>query len=59
MNSTRRILGLLKPYRGKVLLGFLFQTVVIVTRLIQPLITRQVVNDVIIAAGISFWRNCA
>ncbi|HPY42873.1 MAG TPA: ABC transporter ATP-binding protein [Clostridia bacterium] len=49
MNSTRRILGLLKPYRGKVLLGFLFQTVVIVTRLIQPLITRQVVNDVIIA----------
>ena len=49
MNSTRRILGLLKPYRGMVLLGFLFQTVVIVTRLIQPLITRQVVNDVIIA----------
>ena len=36
MNSTRRILGLLKPYRGKVLLVFLFQTVVIVTRLIQP-----------------------
>jgi ATP-binding cassette subfamily B multidrug efflux pump len=49
MNSTRRILGLLKPYRGMVLLGFLFQTVVIGTRLIQPLITRQVVNDVIIA----------
>jgi len=32
-----------------VLLAFLFQTVVITTRLIQPLVTRLVVNEVIIA----------
>ncbi|HPY95390.1 MAG TPA: ABC transporter transmembrane domain-containing protein, partial [Clostridia bacterium] len=49
MSSLRRIIGLLRPYRGMVLLAFLFQTVVITTRLIQPLVTRLVVNEVIIA----------
>ena len=49
MSSLRRIIGLLRPYRGMVFLAFLFQTVVITTRLIQPLVTRLVVNEVIIA----------
>jgi len=49
MGSLRRIIGLLKPYRGMVILAFLFQSIVITSRLIQPLITRLVVNEVIIA----------
>ena len=49
MSSMRRILGLLKPYRSMVFLGFFFQTVVIISRLIQPLVTRLAVNEVIIA----------
>lgn len=48
MGMMRRILGLLKPYRGMVLLGFLLQSLVIGSRLVTPLVTRRVVNDVII-----------
>lgn len=48
MSSWRRILGLLKPYKSLVFFGFLTQTIVITTRLIQPLITRLLVNDVIV-----------
>lgn len=43
----RRIIGLLKPYKHLCFFGFLFQGIVIITRLIQPLLTRSVVNDVI------------
>jgi ATP-binding cassette subfamily B multidrug efflux pump len=50
IGSMRRILGLLKPYKHMVFLGFLFQGIVIATRLIQPLATRAVVNDVIMAS---------
>lgn len=48
MGSMRRILGLLKPYKHLVVLGFVFQTIVILSRLAQPLVTRMLVNDVII-----------
>ena len=48
MSSWRRILGLLKPYKSLVFFGFLTQTIVITSRLIQPLITRLLVNDVIV-----------
>lgn len=44
----KRILSLLKPYKAMVFFGFLFQGIVIVTRLLQPLVTRSVVNDVIV-----------
>lgn len=49
MSSMRRILGLLKPYRLLVYSAFFFQIIVIISRLVQPLITRMIVNDVIIA----------
>ncbi len=49
MGSMRRILGLLKPYKALVISAFFFQALVISSRLIQPLVTRAVVNDVIVA----------
>ena len=49
MGTMRRILGLLKPYRMMVIAGFILQAAVIASRLIQPLVTRAVVNDVIMA----------
>ncbi|HSK68099.1 MAG TPA: ABC transporter ATP-binding protein, partial [Candidatus Limnocylindria bacterium] len=48
MGALRRILRLLRPYRGLVALGFFMQAAVIATRLVQPLVTRRVVNDVIL-----------
>lgn len=52
MKPMRRIIGLLRPYRALVVLAFVCQTIVITSRLIQPLITRSVVNDVIIGGKI-------
>ncbi|NLX82951.1 MAG: ABC transporter ATP-binding protein [Clostridiales bacterium] len=49
MSTMRRILRLLKPYRLLVYSAFFFQLVVIISRLIQPLVTRVIVNEVIIA----------
>ena len=47
MDTMRRIIGLLKPYRRRIFFGLFLQTVIIVTRLIMPRITASVVNDVI------------
>lgn len=49
MDMMRRILGLMKPYRLSVALSLLLQSVIIATRLLMPMLTRAVVNDVIIA----------
>ncbi len=48
MGALRRILGLLRPYRWMVVFAFLFQTLAIATRMVQPLVTRRVVNDVVV-----------
>jgi ATP-binding cassette subfamily B protein len=48
MGNLRRILGLLGPYRRMAALAFLFQTLAVATRMVQPLVTRRVVNDVIV-----------
>jgi len=45
----RRIMGLLKPYKMRMLTGFALQTVVILTRLLMPRLTATMVNDVITA----------
>ena len=49
METIKRILRALKPYRGKIVLAMLLQLVVIFTRLISPYVTKRVVNDVITA----------
>lgn len=49
MDMIRRILRLMKPYRLSVALSLLLQLVIVVTRLLMPMLTRAVVNDVIIA----------
>lgn len=47
MGMMRRILRLLLPYRGMVILSFILQLFIIATRLLQPMVTMMVVNDVI------------
>ena len=47
MEIIRRIGGLLKPYRGKIVLGMFLQVVVRIDHLLEPYITAWVVNDVI------------
>ena len=47
MNTFRRILGWLKPYRWKLLSGILLLTLVVALRMVVPYITKAVVNDVL------------
>lgn len=47
METLKRIAGLIRPYRRKVVLGLLLQLIVILSRLIAPYVTSAVVNDVI------------
>lgn len=47
MDIIKRLMGLLKRYRRQIAIALALQTVVIVTRLIAPILTKSVVNDVI------------
>ncbi len=47
MDTIKRIVGLISPYKRKIILGLMLQLVVILTRLITPYVTKTVVNDVI------------
>ncbi len=47
MNTFRRILGWLKPYRGKLMTAIVLLTLVTALRMVVPYITRAVVNDVL------------
>ncbi|MBQ8952597.1 MAG: ABC transporter ATP-binding protein, partial [Clostridia bacterium] len=47
MDIIKRLAGMMKPYRKRVALALFLQTLVILTRLLAPFITRDIVNDVI------------
>ena len=47
MDIIKRLAGMLKPYRKRVALALLLQLLVILSRLLAPFITRDIVNDVI------------
>ena len=47
MDIIKRLAGMMKPYRRKVALALFLQTLVILSRLLAPFITRDIVNDVI------------
>ena len=48
MHIIRRVLRLTLPYKKRVLLALLLHVLVVGSRLITPLVTRTVVNDVIV-----------
>jgi len=47
MDIIKRLAGMLKPYRRKVALALFLQLLVILSRLLAPFITRDIVNEVI------------
>ena len=47
MDIIKRLVGLLKPYRKKVALALSLQLLVILSRLLAPFVTRDIVNEVI------------
>ena len=47
METYRRILGWLKPYRGKLISAIVLLTLVVALRMVVPYITKAVVNDVL------------
>jgi len=47
MNTFRRILGWLKPYRGKLIVCIVLVTLLTAMRMVMPYITKAVVNDVL------------
>ena len=49
MDIVKRLYGMLKPYWRKILVALALQTLVIITRLVAPYLTKSVVNDVITA----------
>ena len=49
MDIVIRLYGMLKPYWRKILVALALQTLVIITRLVAPYLTKSVVNDVITA----------
>ena len=53
MEMLKRILRLLRPYKARIVLMLSMQLVVIVSRLINPILTKSVVNDVITAGNVS------
>ena len=44
MDTIKRIGGLIRPYRRKIILGLSLQLLVILTRLVAPYVTKTVVN---------------
>ncbi|NLB38186.1 MAG: ABC transporter ATP-binding protein [Clostridiales bacterium] len=51
MQIIKRVLKLTLPYRNRVLLALFLHALVIVTRLIGPMVTRSMVNDVIVGGN--------
>ncbi len=47
MDIIKRLGGMLRPYRGRVVMALSLQLLVILSRLLAPFITRDIVNDVI------------
>ena len=47
MDIIKRLAGMLKPYRKRVALALFLQLLVILSRLLAPFITRDIVNEVI------------
>ena len=50
MDTIKRLIGLMKPYRLRIAVAMLLQLAVIASRMIAPLIQKAIVNDVIPAA---------
>ncbi len=51
LRMLRRVVGLLKPYRGKVALMMLMSVVGVGVSLAPPYLTKRVIDDVILGAG--------
>ncbi|NLB37970.1 MAG: ABC transporter ATP-binding protein [Clostridiales bacterium] len=51
MQIIKRVLKLTLPYKNRVLLALLLHSLVIGTRLVGPIVTRSVVNDVIVGGN--------
>lgn len=47
MDTIKRLMGLMRPYRLRIAVAMLLQLAVIVSRMIAPLIQKSIVNDVI------------
>lgn len=47
MDTIKRLIGLMKPYKWRITLAMFLQLIVIISRMIAPLIQRSIVNDVI------------
>ena len=47
MDTIKRLMGLMKPYRLRIAVAMLLQLAVIASRMIAPLIQKSIVNDVI------------
>lgn len=47
MDTIKRLIGLMKPYRLRIAMAMLLQLMVIASRMIAPLIQKAIVNDVI------------
>lgn len=47
MDTIKRLIGLMKPYRLRIAVAMLLQLAVIASRMIAPLIQKSIVNDVI------------
>ncbi len=47
MDTTRRLIRLMGPYRWRITIAMTLQLLVIISRMIAPLITRSIVNNVI------------
>ncbi|MGI6238386.1 MAG: ABC transporter ATP-binding protein [Christensenellales bacterium] len=47
MDTTKRLVGLIKPYRWQVVSAMAMQLLVIISRMIAPLVQRSIINNVI------------
>lgn len=47
METLKRILGLMRPYKKHIFWGLILQLIIILSRLVSPYVTKAVVNDVI------------
>jgi len=60
METIKRIIGLLTPYKRRILVALVLQLLVTVTQLINPYITQALINDVITAGNIArLYPLCA
>ena len=53
MDIVKRIASMMRPYRKTMVMVFALQLIVILTRLIVPIITETIVNDVITAGNLT------